>query len=180
MLIAGPYADPCYRAALAPEEVSSGASDPVRRRAIAPQLQQGPYTTHMPAQAMRRSLLEQARAVVELPEAPVFRPTAAEFADPLAYIAKIQPRGAPAGIAKIIPPDGACTHSDKHSSAESSAACSNHTLPVANTTHPHNHSRFRVQGGARGSTSTYREPLRQSASKSTASRKGYHSARCGL
>ena len=60
------------------------------------------------SQAMRRSLLEQARLVVELPEAPVFRPTAAEFADPLAYIAKIQPRGAPAGIAKIIPPPGEC------------------------------------------------------------------------
>ena len=58
-------------------------------------------------QAMRRSLLEQARAVLELPPAPVFRPTAAEFEDPLAYIAKIQPRGAHAGIAKIIPPEGA-------------------------------------------------------------------------
>ena len=57
-------------------------------------------------QAMRRSLLEQARAVLELPEAPVFRPTAAEFEDPLAYIAKVQARGAQAGIAKIVPPQG--------------------------------------------------------------------------
>jgi histone demethylase JARID1 len=55
---------------------------------------------------MRRSLLEQARAVLDLPEAPVFRPTPAEFADPLAYIAKIQPRGSTAGIAKIVPPEG--------------------------------------------------------------------------
>ena len=53
--------------------------------------------------------------MVELPEAPVFHPTAAEFTDPLAYIAKIQPRGAAAGIAKIIPPDGACIHSDMRS-----------------------------------------------------------------
>lgn len=55
---------------------------------------------------MRRSLLEQARAVLELPEAPVFRPTAAEFGDPLAYIGKIQSRGVLSGIAKIIPPQG--------------------------------------------------------------------------
>ena len=57
-------------------------------------------------QALRRSVLEQARAVLELPAAPVFRPTDAEFEDPLAYIAKIQSWGAHAGIAKIIPPEG--------------------------------------------------------------------------
>ena len=57
-------------------------------------------------QAMRRSLLEQGRAVLELPEAPVFRPSTADFKDPLAYIAKIQSHGAHAGIAKIIPPQG--------------------------------------------------------------------------
>ena len=46
---------------------------------------------------------------VEVPEAPVFRPTAQEFADPLSYISSIQATAAAAGIAKIIPPPGTGT-----------------------------------------------------------------------
>ncbi|XP_006645195.1 lysine-specific demethylase JMJ705-like [Oryza brachyantha] len=39
-----------------------------------------------------------------LPLAPVFRPTAAEFADPVAYIHKIEAAAAPYGICKVVPP----------------------------------------------------------------------------
>ncbi|KAJ1286714.1 hypothetical protein BS78_03G373100 [Paspalum vaginatum] len=39
-----------------------------------------------------------------LPLAPEFRPTAAEFADPIAYLLKIEPAAAPFGICKIVPP----------------------------------------------------------------------------
>ncbi|KAG2593686.1 hypothetical protein PVAP13_5NG012569 [Panicum virgatum] len=39
-----------------------------------------------------------------LPLAPEFRPTAAEFADPVAYLLKIEPAAAPFGICKVIPP----------------------------------------------------------------------------
>jgi hypothetical protein len=41
-----------------------------------------------------------------LPEAPVYRPTAEEFKDPVQYMAKIGPEASKFGIAKIIPPDG--------------------------------------------------------------------------
>ncbi|XP_062229096.1 lysine-specific demethylase JMJ705-like isoform X2 [Phragmites australis] len=39
-----------------------------------------------------------------LPMAPEFRPTAAEFADPVAYLLKIEPAAAPFGICKVVPP----------------------------------------------------------------------------
>ncbi|XP_030240080.1 lysine-specific demethylase lid [Drosophila navojoa] len=39
------------------------------------------------------------------PECPVFRPTAEEFKNPLAYISKIRSIGEKCGIAKILPPD---------------------------------------------------------------------------
>uniref|UniRef100_A0A0D9V9A0 JmjC domain-containing protein n=1 Tax=Leersia perrieri TaxID=77586 RepID=A0A0D9V9A0_9ORYZ len=39
-----------------------------------------------------------------LPLAPEFHPTAAEFADPVAYILKIEPAAAPYGICKVVPP----------------------------------------------------------------------------
>ncbi|KAF0916403.1 hypothetical protein E2562_007504 [Oryza meyeriana var. granulata] len=39
-----------------------------------------------------------------LPIAPEFRPTAAEFADPVAYIHKIEAAAAPYGICKVVPP----------------------------------------------------------------------------
>lgn len=60
-------------------------------------------------QALRKSLLETTRVTLAVPEAPVFRPTAQEFADPLSYISGIQTSAAAAGIAKIIPPPGAQT-----------------------------------------------------------------------
>ncbi len=40
-----------------------------------------------------------------LPEAPTFRPTEAEFRDPVEYIQKIAPIGREYGLVKIIPPD---------------------------------------------------------------------------
>ncbi|CAL4946041.1 unnamed protein product [Urochloa decumbens] len=39
-----------------------------------------------------------------LPLAPEFRPTEAEFADPIAYLLKIEPAAAPFGICKVVPP----------------------------------------------------------------------------
>ena len=39
-----------------------------------------------------------------IPEAPVFRPTAAEFQDPIAYITAIRPKAEAVGICRIIPP----------------------------------------------------------------------------
>lgn len=41
-----------------------------------------------------------------IPAAPTFRPTAEEFADPFAYLAKIAPEAQKAGIAHIVPPEG--------------------------------------------------------------------------
>ncbi|KAL6873999.1 hypothetical protein ACP4OV_014081 [Aristida adscensionis] len=39
-----------------------------------------------------------------VPEAPVFRPTEEDFADPLAYVARIRPLAEPYGICRIVPP----------------------------------------------------------------------------
>lgn len=50
--------------------------------------------------------METARVKTEVPEAPVYRPSAEEWEDPLGYIASIQEAAAKAGIAKIIPPTG--------------------------------------------------------------------------
>ena len=41
-----------------------------------------------------------------LPDAPVFRPTAAQFRDPLRYVASIRREAEPFGICKIVPPRG--------------------------------------------------------------------------
>lgn len=40
----------------------------------------------------------------DLPEAPVFYPTAEEFADPMKYLDSIRPQAEPAGVIKIVPP----------------------------------------------------------------------------
>ena len=45
-------------------------------------------------------------AQAALPQAPIYRPTAAQFADPIAYIASIHAEGSAAGIVQIIPPAG--------------------------------------------------------------------------
>ncbi|KAJ2653255.1 hypothetical protein IWW40_000621 [Coemansia sp. RSA 1250] len=42
----------------------------------------------------------------DLPEAPIFYPSAEEFQDPLAYIQKIRPQAENAGLCKIVPPAG--------------------------------------------------------------------------
>nr|CAB3475164.1 unnamed protein product [Digitaria exilis] len=39
-----------------------------------------------------------------LPLAPEFHPTAAEFADPVAYLLRIEPAAAPFGVCKVVPP----------------------------------------------------------------------------
>ena len=42
-----------------------------------------------------------------VPECPVFHPNAEEFTDPFAYIKSISAVASKAGIAKIVPPEGA-------------------------------------------------------------------------
>lgn len=41
-----------------------------------------------------------------IPAAPIFRPTAEEFRDPVAYISRIGPEAAKYGLAHIVPPEG--------------------------------------------------------------------------
>ena len=57
-------------------------------------------------QAIRKSLAEQRRQDVHLAEVPVFRPTAAQFRDPLAFIASVREAGERCGLVRIIPPAG--------------------------------------------------------------------------
>lgn len=46
-------------------------------------------------------------ARVDIDDAPTFRPTAAEFADPIVYLTSIEPTARKSGICKIVPPEGA-------------------------------------------------------------------------
>lgn len=58
-------------------------------------------------QALENSrAIQQMQARPELPEAPVFTPTADEFQDPLAYIASIRAVAQDFGACKIVPPAG--------------------------------------------------------------------------
>ena len=57
------------------------------------------YCSHSPV-SMQRAM----RLGLELPEAPVFHPTMAEFADPIAYIRSIRSVAEQFGICRIIPP----------------------------------------------------------------------------
>ena len=56
--------------------------------------------------SMPRKASGLARTFIELPEAPCFRPTAAEWADPLQYIAAIRQHAEPYGLCRIVPPAG--------------------------------------------------------------------------
>ena len=44
---------------------------------------------------------------MDIDDAPTFRPTAAEFADPIVYLTSIEPTARKSGICKIVPPEGA-------------------------------------------------------------------------
>ena len=59
--------------------------------------------------ALENSKLETKLATLSdrpIPEAPVFRPTASQFRDPLRYVASIRREAEPFGICKIVPPKG--------------------------------------------------------------------------
>ena len=59
--------------------------------------------------ALENSKLETKLATLSdrpIPDAPVFRPTAAQFRDPLRYVASIRREAEPFGICKIVPPKG--------------------------------------------------------------------------
>ena len=59
--------------------------------------------------ALENSKLETKLATLSdrpIPDAPVFRPTAAQFRDPLRYVASIRREAEPFGICKIVPPRG--------------------------------------------------------------------------
>jgi len=60
------------------------------------------------ARAVQASLKHQRRtSSTAVTQCPVFHPTAEEFRDPFAYIKSISSVAAQAGIAKIVPPEGA-------------------------------------------------------------------------
>ena len=52
----------------------------------------------------RMGAVEIPKWLEELPLAPEFRPTDTEFADPIAYISKIEKKASAFGICKVIPP----------------------------------------------------------------------------
>ena len=59
------------------------------------------------AAAVRNSLaIRSLQTCAELPRVPTYRPTAAEFAQPFAYVASIRQEASRYGAAKIIPPAG--------------------------------------------------------------------------
>ena len=65
-------------------------------------------TPHPTPHKVTASIKHQKRtSSTAVPDCPVFHPTAEEFADPFAYIKSISAVGAEAGIAKIVPPQGA-------------------------------------------------------------------------
>eukprot|EP00951_Prasinocladus_malaysianus_P001857 scaffold13234_cov50-Prasinocladus_malaysianus.AAC.1 len=53
---------------------------------------------------LQRAHASKGNWIDDIPEAPVFRPTEEEFAEPMLYISKIQHEAAAWGICKIVPP----------------------------------------------------------------------------
>ena len=51
-----------------------------------------------------------AKEATDLPECPVFRPTAAEFSEPGRYFQSIMPQMEPYGMCKVVPPPGWTPH----------------------------------------------------------------------
>lgn len=60
--------------------------------------------TSVPGKRRTQSKKSDADICLSLPEAPVFRPTMADFADPLAYIERIRAAAESYGLCRIVPP----------------------------------------------------------------------------